>query len=156
MHTSHFQIAIIAALSGCVGFLLSSPVAIGYPGGAAVSLGSEPTFSVGGTESGSTLTVLTSPADQKAVVTDVVLTTSADNCYASVQMDTAGSTVGMFKLHADWANNNGWGNPTRSPPTQVAHSFSSGLPIEPGDSLSLSASGGCSVAYTISGYYAQP
>jgi hypothetical protein len=158
MVTSRFQLGLIATLAVGLGFSLASSEAIGYPAGAAVSLGSNPAFSSGGVVSSSTASVSTASGDQQMIITDVVLTMANDSCSSQVELRSAitGTAIGTFKLHSSFTNNNGWGRPHRTPPTQVAHSFGTGLPLTAGDSLEVVEAGGCSIAYTVSGYYAQP
>jgi len=88
----------------------------------------------------------------------VVLTMADGSCSSQVQLLGAvtGIVIGTFKLHSNVTNNNGWGRPHSTHPTQVTHSFGTGLPLIAGDSLEVVETGGCSVAYTVSGYYAQP
>jgi hypothetical protein len=67
-------------------------------------------------------------------------------------LSAGGVTIGKFRLiSAGGVSNN---NPIQ--PTVIAHAFSNGLPVDEGDSLVLNHSGDCDVAYTLSGYYAQP
>ena len=70
MVTHHLQIGLIATLALGLGFSLASSPAIGYPAGAAVSMGSNPRWSATKSiTSSSTATVLTVPAGQVAIVT---------------------------------------------------------------------------------------
>ena len=69
MVTSRFQLGLIATLAVGLGFSLASSDAIGYPAGAAVSLGSNPVISVGGTISSTSVELFTAPVDQDVVVT---------------------------------------------------------------------------------------
>jgi hypothetical protein len=157
MITSRFQLGLIATLAVGLGFSLASSEANGYPAGPAVSLGTNPAFSSGGVVSSSFASVTTDSSEQQMLITDVVLTMSSNSCSSLVELrSTTGAVIGTFKLHSSFTNNNGWGNPHRTAPTQVTHSFGTGLPLSAGDSLEVVETGGCSVAYTVSGYYAQP
>jgi hypothetical protein len=70
MATNHLQIGLIATLALGLGFSLASSPAIGYPAGAAVSMGSNPRWSATKSITPSTsATVLTVPAGQVAIVT---------------------------------------------------------------------------------------
>ena len=166
MVTSRFQLGLIATLAVGLGFSLASSEAIGYPAGAAVSLGSNPVVSVGGTLDGTETDVpLVAPTDQAFIVTDVVLSAmdSTSNCRGGVRVDlnSDGSLVGRFSVglaipvydYGDYQSNN-------------AVRLESGIRIAPGKSLTIvaperSSWGSCSgsgmeVHYTLSGYYAQP
>jgi hypothetical protein len=158
MQTSRFQLGLIATLAVGLGFSLASSEAVGYPAGAVVSMGSNPTFSDGGIVNNSSASVGATEADQQMVITDVVLTMASSACSSTVQLvnTTTGVSAGAFKLHSAFTNNNGWGNPHRTQPTQVSHSFGSGLPVAPGESIEIMEVGGCSVAFAVAGYYAQP
>ncbi len=48
MQTSRFQIGLITAMAAGLGATLTSSDAIGYPAGAAISLGANPVWSTGG------------------------------------------------------------------------------------------------------------
>ena len=78
MQPSRFSIVLIALLSAALGLTATSSTAIGYPAGAAVSLGSNPVRSGAGelytrTFDASTGTILSSSADQPLVITDVMI-----------------------------------------------------------------------------------
>jgi hypothetical protein len=155
MVTSRFQLGLIATLAVGLGFSLASSDAIGYPAGAAVSLGSNPVISVGGTVSSTSAELFTAPVDQDVVVTDVWLTMAKHSCSSVVDLVTsAGATVSTVKLFAYFFD--GYSKAAHSQPGSVRHSFGSGLPLPAGQSLQITESGGCSVAYTVSGHYVQP
>ena len=148
MQTSRFQLGLIATLAVGLGFSLSSSEAVGYPAGAAVSYGSNPLWAKAGEASDTGDVVITGTSGVDVVVTDVVLTTNADDCFSNVFFDVpSGETLAYFKLRSDSD-----GDKTSS----IQHSFSSGLPVFAGDSMSIRSVGSCPVAYTLSGYYAQP
>jgi hypothetical protein len=155
MQTSRFQLGLIAALAIGLGYALSSSQAIGYPAGPAVSAGSNPVLAIGGTISSATADLFTAPGDQDVVVTDVWLTIANRSCSSDVLIATsAGATVATIKLFSYFYESTY--EATNSHPSSVQHSFGSGLPLPAGQTLQITESGGCSVAYTISGYYAQP
>lgn len=155
MVTSRFQLGLIATLAVGLGFSLASSDAIGYPAGAAVSLGSNPVISVGGTISSTSVELFTAPVDQDVVVTDVWLTMASRSCSSVVEFVTsAGATVSTVKLFSYFYQD--YSEATHSQAGSVRHSFGSGLPLPAGQSLQIGESGGCSVAYTVSGHYVQP
>lgn len=170
MHTSRFQLGLIATLAIGLGYSLSSSNAIGYPAGAAVSYGSNPVQSFGGSIAvGSSTTLLTVPADQDFVVTDVSLIakSTSSGCMDKVDVEVfaADTTVAAYNVSTSYEREY-FGNHTVADP--VKQSMVSGLRIQSGETLSLSTSSyatfsysGCSssrtpaVVYTLSGYYTQ-
>jgi len=171
MQTSRFQIGLIAALSVGLGLALSSPNAIGYPAGSAVSYGTNPVWSRGGVLSGdASADLLTAPSDQAAVVTDINLSVTSTDPYCSMAMsvglgdgsatDLSSASLGRFGLGVNRENYSF----TRYSPIHSAH-LESGALVAPGDTLKLFTdvrwSDYCSdseiyMNYMISGYYAQP
>jgi hypothetical protein len=165
MQTSPFQLGLIATLAIGLGFSLSSTDAIGYPAGAAISLGENPVFSTGGHLSGTeSRSLAIASEDQAVIITDVLLTASdsSDNCRGNsrfVIQDSTGAlasfAVGVSRdsrSHANWQ-------------PQLIGTLQSGIHIDPGGGLTIATEGlhedGCGgsemeVEYTISGYYAQP
>jgi hypothetical protein len=139
-----------------------------YPGGAAVSYGSNPVWAVGGYVNGDdTREIRTAPADQTLIVTDVHLTMSDDDmgwdCMAKwvIDLETGGSSLGSFALQQSRHHS---GGDSFTPGQTVANAtFSSGLPVPAGQALSLvvdqvgttGCTGEVRVHYTISGYIAQ-
>ncbi len=171
MQTSRFQLGLIATLSVGLGLALSSPMAIGYPAGSAVSYGANPVWSAGGTITGDgDAVLLTAPSDQAVVVTDIDLSISSPNGYCatvvSVGLGNSEATsvssadLGRFGLGMN-RENYGF---TLYEPTYSTH-LQSGAKVGPGDTLQLFSdvhwSYSCSttevsIHYMISGYYAQP
>ena len=163
MQTSRFQLGLIAGLATALGFSLSSSDAVGYPAGAAIATGHNPVVSASGhLEPSSSYElvsgVLTAPSEQDLIITDVVLTmygySGSSACLKRVTFDTSEGTIAEYRLvsDTDYSYDN-------LQPTQVAHSYSSGLPVQPGDTLVLThhtGGGDCDVSYSLSGYYAQP
>ena len=141
MQTSRFQLGLIATLAIGLGFSLSSSDAIGYPA-SAVSLGSNPVWSVGGTPSSTE--PLTAPADQDMIITDVHFA-NTDGHWLHLEMLVSGVSVAGFASE----NSN----------YRPATSFRSGIRIPAGETLTMNFTayyGLSSVRHTISGYYAQP
>ncbi len=143
-------------------FVCWSGLASAYPGGTAVSLGSNPLFSHGGnmgpTDSS---TVFSAPSDQIMVITDVTLglTQAARNCEMSLSVTLKTSTedvLAEFAIGMPDLNNH--------PGTAQGYHFVSGIPILPGQSLVIETTekyAECSssiyrLRYTLAGYSAQP
>ena len=142
MQTSRFQLGLMATLAAGLGFSLASSEAVGYPAGAAVSMGSNPVWSVGGTPD-STET-LTAPADQDMVITDVHFS-NTDAQWLRVEMQLSGAPVAAFTSDG-----------TADRPSV---SLKSGIRVPAGQAMTIYFEGyyGLSSSrYTLSGYYAQP
>jgi hypothetical protein len=168
MQTSRFQLGLIAALSCALGLALSTSPAIGYPAGPSVSYGSNPIVSAGGVVyGGESTSVFTAPADQDVVVTDLLLSSNADNeclrAHQSTLTLSSGAVVGKFDTHSSWVKR--YYEYDSSPGLSVSHTFGSGIRVPAGQSLTLSTAeswqyGSCSgtygVAYSVSGYQSQP
>ena len=120
-----------------------------------VSIGSNPLFTIGGTISNGSSVVLSAPNDQIMVVTDVLLTMNNNHCSSSVEFtDSSGTTLSQFKLMS--YNHLGTYRAAQSESSSIQHAFNSGIAIGTNVSLTLAETGSCNVAYTLSGYYAQP
>ena len=162
MQTSRFQLCLLVGLAVGLGMALRSGPAIGYPAGAAVSLGTNPVWSTGGSvvPDGSASSVITAPADQDLIVTDVVLTghgyDSQRNCNFRVGLDTdAAVRLASFQIDTCDASDNSHNQTAGS----IQHAFSRGIPLEPGESLNIVwtyVNIGCDLDWTISGYQAEP
>jgi hypothetical protein len=142
MQTSQFQIGLIAILAVGLGFSLASSTAVGYPAGAAVSMGSNPVWSMGGVPAATQ--TLTAPADQDMIITDVHFA-NTDSHWIRVEMALAGDTVAAFT--SDSASN------------RLPVALQSGIRVPAGEALTIGFAayyGLSSVRYTLSGYYAQP
>ena len=151
MHNSTVQLVLFGCLSAGLGYALSSQPAEGYPGGAAVSLGSNPIVAASGIVDAETISILTAPSGHAVIVTDVVLSYRNGNCHSHIELNTSsGVRLGTFRL---WQSHN---SQHSSDATSIQHSFQSGLPLPPGEALSITEDAGCNVAYTVSGYIAQP
>ena len=150
MQTSRFQLGLMATLAVGLGFSLASSDAVGYPSGAAVSMGSNPGWSVGGQigSGGSTMLVTAAP-DQAAVVTDLLVqpeTSSTDGVARfSLELDD-GTSMGHYR---SWTSASMGGS--------FEHTFDSGIKVPQGRSLYIKLyHAGYTVNYIASGYYAQP
>ena len=127
--------------------------------GPSVSFSGNPVISKGGVISNSTDTVFSSPSDQSIVMTDLLLSMNSSSCASSIELtNDSGTILAAVKSYSDRINVSGSGNARAaySPAPQTQHAFKSGLPLGPNDSIHITESGGCSIAYTLSGYYAQP
>jgi hypothetical protein len=159
-------------LMGLVGLsalltVLSIPSAEAHPSGAAVSTGSNPVVSVGGHINGTgSVDLFVAPADQVLVITDVTLSLAngGASCEGAMGVTlTAGSVVrGAYGI--GYAREGDSTDRSQSDP-QVVHAYRSGLPVSPGETLTLATTilwddscvgGVLRVYYTVSGYYAQP
>ena len=165
MQTSRFQLGLIATLALGLGFSLSSSDAIGYPAGAAVSMGNNPVFSSGGNVNGTgnrTLSSLVS-GDYAIVITDVVLAPSDgyNNCFGNtrVTIENGSTTLASFGVGVSSAPDQ-----TQYDPRFVG-TLRSGIRLDPGVAPIISmqslSEGNCEdgsmgVEYTVSGYYAHP
>lgn len=152
-----FLLALVACVALSV--LVTSQQAVGYPAGVAVSTGSNPVVSSGGTLSldTSAASVITAPADQDVVLTDLLVGMSAhnNNCFAeavgtigtSSDPELAVFSIGRLAYTAG-----------------TSFKLQSGIRIPAGESATLSLrsrylyclSSNYEVHYTVSGYLAQP
>jgi hypothetical protein len=170
MQTSAFQLGLISALSLGLGVAVSSRAAIGYPTGA-VSYGANPVVSVGGyVYHGATETVISAPADQDLVITDMVLASTTDARCKRVHRSqfnlASGESVASFITNSAISDTYNGGNSDAG--TDGNYHFQSGIRVPAGDALTInvmerwaygySCGGSASdypVHYTISGYLAQ-
>jgi hypothetical protein len=146
MITSRFQLGLIATLAVGLGFSLASSQAVGYPAGGTVSLGSNPVWSIGGDMGSGSHTVVTA-ADGDLIITDISLSSTLSGYYHMKFQLSDGTGLAYFSGE----------NPNTRP---LNRTFSSGLRIPEGDSLTLdwegSYGGHSEYRYTFSGYYAHP
>ena len=143
MHTSRFQIGLIAVLATGLGLSFLPSDAVGYPAGPTVSLGSNPLVSISGY--GTDTTLVTADSGD-LIITDVVFGSRYGSWMTATLTLSDGSMLANF------------GTPQLSP-NGLAHQFSSGLRVPTGQTLTLSLDGDYSDSqyrYTITGYYAQP
>ena len=150
MHAHRFHLMLTTGLAICLGAAGAAAglptVAIGYPAGSAVSMGSNPVQSWGGATSSAV--VRSAPSDQDLVITDVNLSCNY-MCDTRVELQRSdGHVLGSF-----WVSG-GYG--TSYDTLAIQQSFTSGLRLPAGQDLILASSSGAAVAYTLSGYQAQP
>jgi hypothetical protein len=165
MNTSRFQLGLISTLALALGFSMASSLAIGYPAGAAVSLGSNPVVSRGGRLEGTDRhTPLAVPSDSSLVITGVVLSAYSEEVYcmanSSIVIDDGTHTLAEFVVGLGRSSSSYSGYE----PTLVVD-LSSGIHIPAGATLAISSqinlqtecgAHPLKVEYTLSGYYAQP
>ena len=146
-------------LAAGVGALATLLVVGGYAQGypqSTISSGSNPIFAYGGTTVGSsTSTLFTVPSGERAIISDVVLTIdgniSSSPCNNRIGIVTTSGTVAEFRITADTYYNDYYLRPT-----QISHSYRSGLPVNEGESVGVTNHGSCTISYSLSGYFAQP
>jgi hypothetical protein len=141
MQTSRFQLGLMATLAVGLGLSLASPQAVGYPAGAAVSMGTNPIWTVGGNTS--TTAVISAPEDQDMVITDFILSPGYNTLGLATLTSSSGTVLGQFYLQS-----------YNSIDRHVRHTFASGIRIPGGESATLTSD--ITTYYSISGYYAQP
>ena len=147
MQTSRFQLGLIAVLAMGFGFSLSSSDAIGYPAGAAVSMGTNPLWTFGKRISGGpTHAAFTAPDDRDMVLTDLSLSVEYDYDAAVSLTLSDGTELGVWFVNGSRSSSH-----TAS---SVNMSMTSGIRIPSG--LTLIIAPPVDVAYSFSGYYAQP
>lgn len=141
MQTSRFQLGLMATLAVGLGFSLSSSDAIGYPSGAAVSMGSNPVWNWSeNIPNNTTLNVVTAPSDQDVMITDIAAITSGS--WFTLQLDDG--TRLMY--HQQDATSE-----------RLDRQYKSPLMVPAGSTLSITnCNCGPEIAFTLSGYYAQP
>ena len=158
-HPSRGSLALALIAGAALTALFTGQDAIGYPAGAVISAGNNPVVSKGGSMEfdGSTATMVTAPADQDVVLTDLLVGMSAhnNNCFAEAvgTISTDSETeVAVFSL----------GRVAYSAGTSFK--FESGIRVPAGESATLSLrsrylyclSSNYEVHFTVSGYLAQP
>ena len=166
MQTSRFQLGLIATLAVGLGFSLSSSEAVGYPAGAAVSLGSNPVVSAGGKLSGpETISAMSAPEGSNLIITGVVL--SASNPWSAC----TGNYSVVFNLGSDvlarfvvGLSRPGHSSYSSYEPVSAVN-LPSGIQVPAGETLTVTTYSNnyeschdnkINVEYTLSGYYAQP
>jgi hypothetical protein len=146
MNTSRFQLGLISTLAIGLGFSLASSEAVGYPAGAAVSMGTNPVWSTGGDMGpGSHAAVTATGGD--LVITDVSLSSNRGGWWRMRLLRADGTSIANFS-----------GEDSHSRP--LNRTFSSGLRVQEGESLTVNWEGAHgndeNYRYTLSGYYARP
>ena len=169
MQTSRLQLGLIATLAVGLGFSLASSQAVGYPMGPVISTGANPIVSAGGlVTDDSSLEIVSAPSDQDLILTDLILTSTTDiDCkrsHRNVLTLSSGTVMGQYETNSVSVM------PSDAPSDglSISHSFSSGIRIPAGESLSLrvdqtgqfgycdSSTASYGVRYSVSGYRAQP
>jgi len=146
MQTSRFQLGLIATLAIGLGFSLSSSDAVGYPSGAAVSLGTNPVWSTGGTPIDGSVVVATA-TDGDLIITDLDITGNTSSWFHATFALTDGTVVADYSM-TDAHNFGG-----------LQRGYESGIRVPQGDSLTLDFNSYYSESgfrYTLTGYTAQP
>ena len=158
LQSSHSTLTVALAVgfgAALVASLTPSP-AIGYPT-AAVATATNPVVSVGGEIDYASTSTVFELYDERLIITDVVLTMYGNNgstspCANRVTVDSGGKVLARYHLVSDTYHNQDYLRPTK-----VSHSYSSGLPVEPGAIIGITNHDShCKVAYSLSGYLAQP
>jgi hypothetical protein len=159
MHPSSHSTLTVALAVGFGAALVASLTpnpAVGYPT-TAVATGTNPVVSAGGEIDYLSTSTVFEAYDERLIITDVVLTmygnySSTSSCLNRVTIDSGGRELARFHLVSDTYHNADY-----LQPTQVSHTYSSGLPVEPGAIIGITNHDShCKVAYSLSGYLAQP
>ena len=157
LRSSHSTLTVALAIGfgGAMVAAFSSNPAIGYPT-TTVATGINPIVSAGGEVSYASTSTFLEVYDERLIITDVVLTMygnrgATDPCINRVSIDSGGLQLARFHLVSDT-----YSNGTYLQPTKISHSYSSGLPVEPGNTVGITNhDGNCTVGYSISGYLAE-
>ena len=165
---SNFHLSVTIFLAFALGVTLTvltqSRQATAYPAGPSISSGSNPTVSYGGTiyDYGNVL-MLTAPADQDIVLTDIHL--SAGEASSSCRGLAHITFVSGANVYAEFhIGLNRYGYDNSQYQNVIAARFDSGLRIPAGSNLAVdvaklwdhNCSSGIDLAYTVTGYAAQP
>jgi hypothetical protein len=156
-------IGLALALGYTAAHLLFMEEAEAYPSGAAVSYGSNPVFSVGGTLD--FVAGADSPAvgstGQDAIITDILMTPTVNNgnCVATTAVELADSSDSLAQFGVILSSLLNGGDIG-----EEIH-LESGIRVPDGETLTLTSSGAIAhsscptnitIYYTLSGYYAEP
>ncbi len=145
-HSTHWVFLITTILT--LGWAMTTGVASGHPAGTVVSTGSNPIVNAAGrlTDFGF-VTIMTAPADQDVVITDLVF--SADHSGAGepeLRIESTEKVVGRYFVFGGSYHGGG-----------VVHiALQTGIKIPAGDSLELNINTSNDVNWAISGHYTQP
>ena len=158
LRSSHSTLTVALAIGfgGAMVAAVSSNPAIGYPT-TAVATGTNPVVAMGGVAGPSSTSTILGTFDERLIITDVVLTfygsgSAPHVCLTPVSVDSGGGELARFHLSSDTNYSSGY-----LQPNQVSHTYSSGLPVEPGQTVGVTNHGSnCEVAFSVSGYLAQP
>jgi hypothetical protein len=168
------SLVLAAGLGGLSAHTLLGGDADGYPSGAAISTGSNPVFSTGGSfefdpgAGATTPSIAAAPADQDLIITDVSFSVSSghSSCSLQAQIDLLvdGEGLAAYSPMSGMARSNYYAFNA----TPAVQSFTSGVRVPAGSSLDIRtglltwAGDYCDdsrsqyLVYTLSGYYAQP
>ena len=147
-------------------FLIGSTLAYATPN---ISYGQNPSVSIGGTAyDGESKILLTAPSSQDILIKDLILTSYSNvTCrknHKSELILSTGAVLGQFETNSSVYN----GTHGNSTGLSIQHSFSGGLHIPAGESMSIvvtetgsygnscGASESYGVRYMLSGIYTQP
>jgi hypothetical protein len=160
-------VAIAAMGLGLLWTTTHAPMAMAYPSGATVSAGENPIRSAGAVVSlddgPSFADVIAAPADQDLVLTDIVLGIATQHesvrCSGTIELRASDGTV-----YGAYALNSGRIDVGGDPGGSKQYAGASGIRIPAGTSVSLywtfryrsTSSPYWDLAYTLSGYLAQP
>ena len=145
MQTSHYQQPLIVVLALGLGFSLASGDAIGYPSGPSVSMGSNPTVSAAGrmiTSSGFSTTLLTTPADQDLIITDLSFQYGYYSC-GIVLKTTGGKILASHLVGGRYTESLGY--------PQIERRLNTGIKVPAGSTVVLTepdGGGGCGLSKT--------
>ncbi len=148
MQTSRFQLGLMAAMAMSLGSTFSSTDAVGYPAGAAVSLGENPVWTHGGQlYGGGAITIFEATAGRgEMILTDLSISTDYDyDVSISLKLDD-GTVLGTWVINGMRAGSH--------PGSAVNMAMTSGIRIPEGRTVMLDPSG-VTVGYSFSGYYAR-
>jgi hypothetical protein len=161
MQTSRFQLGLIATLAIGLGFSLASSDAVGYPAGAAVSMGANPVASFGGTLAADPVTVFSAADSGPFLVTDVVLsmyncgTGETNGVVVSLEDSETGDVYARYGFSMDRDSDGGSDDAGSNSPV-IQQSYTTGVVIPAGKTAVLQRSGGsCTSYYSLAGYQAQ-
>ena len=140
MHSSRFQLVLMATLAVGLGFSLASSQAVGYPAGAVVSMGTNPIWNAGGQHSNNTPKhIITASGEQDVVMTYLNVQNNSSNYTVELRLGD-GTLLGSYLSRSDRM----W-----DPDLGV------GIRVPAGQALYLHWTSTATVWYAASGYYAQ-
>ena len=140
MQTSRFQLGLIATLAVGLGFSLASSDAVGYPAGAAISMGTNPIWNKGGQHYSLTpKPIITAPEEQDVVMTYLNIQNQASNFMVELRLGD-GTLLATYL-----SRQNGVWDPD----------LGVGVRVPAGQTLYLHWPTTNTIWYAASGYYAQ-
>jgi len=176
MRTRHLELGLITVLAIGLGYSLASSNAAGYPAGPVVSMGSNPIVSSGGSlsipyGSAASTGLVTAPADQDLIITDLVLDGGTDSLscieHWRVDLTIPGETLASSSVSPRYRVRSDYNYSVDNNFEGASHlRLQSGIRIPAGTTAQIEASSylvsGCGTSrsgeliWTMSGYYAQP